>query len=88
MFLQHRVIQLVNNRIGQTVEVLLVAKNGDDLLDPSQVVIRTSGKPNPAEIKDIIKEVFTRNDWTEKIINEEILIPKTGNLMCQDKIKQ
>lgn len=81
------VSQLVNNRIGQTVEVLLVAKNGDDLLDPSQVVIRTSGKPNPAEIKDIIKEVFTRNDWTEKIINEEILIPKTGNLMCQDKIK-
>lgn len=79
--------QLLNQRIGQTVELLLVAKNGDDLLDPSQVVVRTSGKPNQVELKEMIEEILTRNDWTQKIVNQEVLIPKTGNIICQSQVR-
>lgn len=75
--------QSVNRMTKQTVEVLLVAKNGDDLLSPNQVVVRTGGTPNKNEVEDIIKEIFARNDWTQRIVNEEILIPKTGNLMLK-----
>ena len=74
--------QSVNSMTEQTVEVLIVAKQGDDLLAPNQVVMRIGGTPNKIEVENIIKEIFARNDWTQKIVNEEILIPKTGNIMC------
>lgn len=74
------VSRVLHKQTGQPVEILLVAKNGDNLLEPSSVFVRTTQQPNKPEIESIIKEVLTKNNWTEKIVNEEVLIPKTGNI--------
>jgi len=79
--------QSVNRMTKHTVEVLIVAKLGDDLFSPNQVVVRTGGTANKIEVEDVIKEVFAKKDWTYRIVNEEILVPKTGNLMLRQNNK-
>jgi S-adenosylmethionine synthetase len=76
------VTKSIKEKTGQSTEALLVAKNGDDLFDPSQIIIRTDQRGDTSTIKNIIKEAFSKRNWTERIITEELLIPKTGNLIC------
>ncbi len=70
--------------IGKTFEceanVYISTKNGEDLYSPSTLIVDTS-RPIPKNmVDDVVQKVMSKRDWTSRIIHEELLLPKTGNL--------
>ena len=61
-------------------EVWIVTRNADPLFEPNNVIVNTSKKVNVEKIKSIVESVFSERDWTKKIVGENAIIPKTGNL--------
>jgi S-adenosylmethionine synthetase len=68
-------------RTGSNNEVLLVAKNGRPLMDPSQVIVRQDLDGRAQEVENVLADILGRTDWTDRIVREELLMPRTGNIV-------
>ena len=68
---------------GMKNEIVIVAKNGDSLLRPSQITISGSNQTRIADINKVVEKVLARTDWTSRIVDTGLLVPKTGNLMLK-----
>lgn len=79
-FLSDELAKEIAKECNCNVEVWIVTRNADPLFEPNNIIINTSGKVNKHKIEGVVKSVLSRRDWTEKIIREGILIPKTGNM--------
>jgi len=62
------------------VEVWIVTRNADPLFEPNNIIINTSEKVNKQRIEGVVRSALSQRDWTDKIIHEGVIIPKTGNM--------
>ena len=62
------------------VEVWIITRNADPLFEPNNIIINTSEKVDKQKIEGVVKSILSQRDWTDKIIREGVIIPKTGNM--------
>jgi len=60
--------------------VYISTKNGEDLYSPSTLIVDTSRKIEKSKLDNIVQDILSRRNWTKRIIEEKLLLPKTGNL--------
>jgi S-adenosylmethionine synthetase len=70
----------VADQCNCNVEVWIITRNADPLFEPNNVIINTSKKVDDKRISEIVGSVLADRTWTKKILEEEVVIPKTGNL--------
>ena len=70
----------IANRCNCNVEVWIVTRNADPLFEPNNIIVNTSGMVDGKKVKEIVNSILADRTWTKKILNEEVIIPKTGNL--------
>jgi S-adenosylmethionine synthetase len=56
-------------------EVWLMARNGDPLLAPNKVIVNHNSEWDDAQIDKVVRSVLDKNNWTERILKEELLVP-------------
>lgn len=61
-------------------EVWIITRNADPLFEPNNVIVNTTAHTDRQKVEKIIKSVFSERDWTQKIVNNDAIVPKTGNL--------
>jgi S-adenosylmethionine synthetase len=83
-----KVIGLVSDTIAKEIankfncqsEVYIISRIGDSLLRPDNIIVNSSKKINKKEVDSLVISILDGHDWTKEIIENELLIPKTGNL--------
>jgi len=59
-------------------QVIAMTRVADPLFTPHHLLVNISKKINSNSLKEIILTTLERRDWTKKIIDDEILLPKTN----------
>lgn len=75
----------IHHATGKKNEVFFVAKNGDPLLSPSQIIIKSEDLDNRSAIQKVVECTLQKNDWTHKIVHDGLIIPKTGNIVLKER---
>lgn len=83
-----KVIGLVSDTIAKEIankfncqnEVYIISQIGDSLFRPGNIIVKSSKKINKKEIDSLVISILDSHNWTKEIIEDELLIPKTGNL--------
>lgn len=60
------------------VDVLITTKNKDDLYSPFSVIVHATKKLPKKKVRKILSKHLDYKRWTEKIIRDELLLPKPG----------
>jgi len=83
-----KVVGLVSDTIAKEIarkfscqnEVYIISRIGDPLLRPDNIIVKCSKKIKKEELNSLVISVLDSQDWTKKIVEGKLLIPKTGNL--------
>lgn len=67
--------------VGGSVQIAAITKLGDPLFAPNSLNVQTSGNFERKVIEKIVNRVLGRRDWTERILAEQLLVPKVYQMM-------
>src|SRR5262249_40414554 len=73
----------VGHFTGFAREGIIGAKRGNPLMTPSEVGVSIDGAADELGIVDIVRQQLARTDLTKMIVEEEALIPRTGNVVLK-----
>lgn len=60
-------------------EVLIATRFGDPLYEPDNILIKTGGrKVSKFDVTDIMTDQLSKRDWTQRIVTDEVFIPKAN----------
>jgi S-adenosylmethionine synthetase len=61
-------------------EVLVITRNGDPFFAPHNIIINTSKVVDETQLDKVVRDILEKRDWTEKLVYEKAILPKTNNL--------
>jgi len=67
----------VSERFDCAAQVFLTSKIGNNLYDPEDINVLTDIRLSKSDIQPIITKAIERRDWTNLLVNESALVPKT-----------
>jgi len=76
-FLAQKVAWYLSQVLNSPVEVQIINRNGDDLLDPYNISIATTQEVSPEEIESEIKKLIEATDYRSELLKGAV-IPKVG----------
>jgi len=74
------IVKEIADKFNCKAEICIVSNIGDPLLSPNNIIVNTSRKISQTKVNSLVDHVLTHNNWSDIIINKQMLIPKTGNL--------
>jgi len=72
------IARVVANTFDCECNAFISTRNGEDLFDPSTVIVETNREISQIDTQKVVENIFAKRDWTQRILSEELLVPRPG----------